>query len=155
MRKKALTTVLLFSIVSFLSGCSNTGTASSEPSVIDSPEKITFLESSLEFECTDKNEYFYTMYFGINLKNDTGQTITNENLDSMNLEAGLLNINGLGRVDTKDFAVPSNGIESGKSGLLAFSLIPSLGFEWKSFDISRNGNKLYEEPVRVSESLCS
>jgi len=152
MKKRTLKTLGLVTVLTLVSGCS---TSNTDSSVIEQPEKITFLENTLNFECTDRNESFYSLYFGVTIKNETEQVITNENLKSIKLEAELLNINDIGREVSREFLAPANGIEPGKSGLLAFNLNPSLGFEWKSVDIFSQGKRVLEKQVYISENLCN
>jgi hypothetical protein len=85
---------------------------------------------------------------------DSDQKITNENLDIFNLEASLLNVNGMGRANA-DLLVPQIGIEPGEYGPLYFyiSTITSY-FEWKSFDVLMKGTSVYSTPVSISGSLC-
>lgn len=116
-----------------LSGCSSSPSSNQDSKVGIGSQDVSLLNSTLSFECTDVNEYFYYLYFGIQMKNNSGQTITNNNIDSLKLEAGLLNINGLGREETTEFVVSQSGIEPGATGLLAFTLRPAPYMEWYSF----------------------
>jgi len=137
-----------------LSGCSGSPKSNQDSTVSIGPQDVSVINSTLTFECTDVNENFYYLYFGIQMKNNSDQTITNDNVNSLKLEAGLLNINGLGREETTDFRVSQSGIEPGANGLLAFTLRPAPYFEWKSLDIAIDGNKVYDEPISISKSIC-
>ena len=144
----------LIALCLFLTGCASSPNSNQDSTVGLGPKDVSLLNSTLSFQCSDKNEYFYSVYFGISVKNNSDQTITNEDIDLLKLEAGLLNVNGMGRLETSEFLVSQNGVEPGGTGLLAFYLAPSIGIEWRSLDISIDGTKVYNQPISVSESLC-
>lgn len=137
-----------------LSGCSSFPKSNQDSTVGIGPQDVSVINSTLSFECEKVDKYFYYLYFGIQMKNNSDKTITNDNVNSLKLEAGLLNINDLGRLETTDFAVSQSGIEPGATGLLAFYLNPSPNLEWKSLDITIDGAKVYDQPISLSKSIC-
>ena len=145
---------LLIALSLFVTGCTSSPNSNQDSTVGIGPKDVSLLNSTLSFQCSDKNDYFYSVYFGISVKNNSDQTITNENIDFLKLEAGLLNVNGMGRLETSKLLVSQNGVEPGGTGLLAFYLAPSIGIEWQSLDISIDGEKVYDQPISISESLC-
>jgi len=153
-----LNLVLLTITTLLMSGCSKSSGANQEALGSVGPKDIFFLDSEPQIECTDTHltasDEFYDMAITIQIRNDSDQKMTNKNVDSLNMEAGLLNVNGRGRSDA-DFLVSRNGIEPGEYGQLYFyfNYIASY-FEWKSFDVSINGSKVYDVPVSISRSLC-
>jgi hypothetical protein len=149
-----LKSALLIALSLLVTGCTSSPNSNQDSKTGIGPNDVSLLNSTLSFQCSDKNEYFYSVYFGISVKNNSDQTITNEDIKFLKLEAGLFNVNGMGRLETKEFLVSQNGIEPGGTGLLAFYLAPSIGIEWRSLDISIDGTKVYDQPISVSESLC-
>jgi hypothetical protein len=160
LRQFSLISRLVFALISLLllAGCSK-----SDPTSLDGlknlePKDIYFLDSIPVIECADThrtaNGDFYDLTFTIDIRNDSDHKITNENLDSLNLKASLLNVNGMGRADA-DLLVPQIGIEPGEFGPLYFyiSYITSY-LEWKSFDISIDDTSVYSKPVSISGRLC-
>ena len=155
-----LNLVLLMITTLLMSGCSKSSDANQDALGSVGPKDILFLDSKPQIECTDTHlsasgEFeFYDIAMTIQVRNDSDQKMTNKNIDSLNMEAGLLNVNGRGRADA-DFLVSRNGIEPGEYGQLYFyfNYITSY-FEWKSFDVSINGSKIYDVPVSISGSLC-
>jgi len=147
----------LFSLL-LIAGCSNSDATSLEAQGSLGPKDIYFLKSEPVIECGDTDRTaggdYYDLGITIDIRNDSDQKITNENLNVLNLEASLLNVNGMGRTDA-ELLVPQIGIESGEFGPLYFyfSTITSY-IEWKSFDILMNGANVYSKPVSISGSLC-
>jgi hypothetical protein len=155
-----LKTRLLIGLISLLllAGCSKPNATNLDALENSGPKDIYFLKSKPVIECADtsrtaSNDY-YDLAITIDIRNDSDQKITNENLDIFNLEASLLNVNGMGRADA-DLLVPQIGIEPGEYGPLYFyiSTITSY-FEWKSFDVLMKGTSVYSTPVSISGSLC-
>lgn len=149
-----LKSALLITLSLVVTGCATSPSSNQESTIGVVPKDLSLLNSTLSFQCSDKNEYFYSVYFGISVKNNSGQTITNEDIKALNLEAGLLNVNGVGRLETTEFLLSQNGIESGETGLLAFYLAPSIGIEWQSLDISIDGTNVYDQTISISENQC-
>jgi len=155
-----LTTRLLIGLFSLLllAGCSKSDATNLDASGSLGPQDIYFLKSEPVIECGDTDRTaagdYYDLGITINIRNDSDQKITNENLGVLNLEASLLNVNGLGRIDA-ELLVPQIGIEPGELGPLYFyiSYITSY-YEWKSFDILMKGVSVYSTPVSISGSLC-
>jgi hypothetical protein len=145
---------LLIASSLFVTGCTSSLNSNQDSTEGIGPSDVSLLNSTLSFECASKNEYLYAVYFGISLKNNSNQTITNEDLKFLKLEAGLLNVNGIGRSKASSFALQKNGIQPGGTGLLAFVMSISVGIEWRSLDISIDGKKVYDQPISISESLC-
>jgi hypothetical protein len=155
-----LTTRLLIGLFSLLllAGCSKSDATNLDASGSVGPKDIYFLKSKPVIECADTSRTASTDYYDlaitINIRNDSDQKITNQNLDILNLEASLLNVNGRGRADA-ELLVPQIGIEPGEFGPLYF-YIPTITsyIEWKSFDILMKGTSVYSTPVSISGSLC-
>jgi hypothetical protein len=144
----------LIALCLVLTGCASSPNLNQDSKESLGPKDLSLLNSTLSFQCSDKNEYFYSVYFGISVKNNSSQTITNEDIKALNLEAGLLNVNGMGRLETTEFLLSQNGIDSGETGLLAFYLAPSIGIEWQSLDISIDGTNVYDQAISISENQC-
>lgn len=145
---------LLITLSLVVTGCASSPNSNQESTMGIGPRDLSLLNSTLSFQCSDKNEYFYSVYFGISAKNNSGQTITNEDIKVLKLEAGLLNVNGIGRLETTEFLLSQDGIEPGETGLLAFYLAPSPGIEWQSLDISIDGTNVYDQTISISENQC-
>ena len=145
---------LLIALSLVVTGCASSPNSNQESTIGIGPKDLSILNSTLSFQCSGKNEYFYSVYFGISVKNNSGQTITNEDIKVLKLKAGLLNVNGMGRLETKEFLLSQDGIKPGETGLLAFYLAPSPGIEWQSLDISIDGTKVYDQSISISENQC-
>ena len=154
MKKICIEILMVLTLASALSGCSSSPDQNQDSTMGIRSQDVSLLNSTLSFQCTDLNEYFYSLYFGIQMKNNSNQTISNDNIKSLKMVAGLLNVNGLGREETTEFVVAQSGIEPGGTGLLAFSLQPAPYFEWQSLDISINGKKIYDNAISISTSIC-
>lgn len=144
--------VLAISLV--LSGCAVSSNSNQDSSAGIGSKDVWLLDSTLEFECADKNDYYYNVYFGISFKNNSNQTITKEDINVLKIEATLRNVNGLGRLDTTDFLLSQDDVKPGENGFLAFALSLSPDIKWESLEISINESKVYDQPVSISESIC-